>query len=230
MKILALETSEAIGTVAAFCDGDLLYEHTLNPDQRSAQSLTPGVKATLEKVGWQPADVELVAVTVGPGSFTGLRVGVTTAKTFAYSVGAAVLGLDTLEVIAARAPADVQQLSVAVDAQRGQVIAGLFQRDGDGHFVAPRPSELVNAKDWLESVPTGLPISGPVLRKLADRIPEGVTVLPADRWAPTASAVGLLAKHYHALGRRDDVWKLVPHYSRPSAAEEKTAVLKANRE
>ena len=74
--------------------------------------------ALLKQVGWRPDDVQLVAVSVGPGSFTGLRVGVTAAKVFAYAVGAEVLGVDTLEAIAAASPDDVAEVSAVIDAQR----------------------------------------------------------------------------------------------------------------
>jgi len=162
-----------------------------------------------------------VAATAGPGSFTGLRVGVTTAKTFAYSVKADILGLDTLEVIAARAPVNVQALSVAVDAQRGQVVAQAFQRGEDGWFHPAGSAGLVGVEAWLGSLASGVSISGPILRKMADRVPDHVTVLDPQYWAPSAAAVGRLALRRYAAGDRDDVWSLVPRYSRRSAAEEK---------
>jgi len=223
VKILALETTEAIGTVAALEDGNLFCEHRLASHQRSAESRARGVKTLLEKVGGKPAEGELVAVTIGPGSFTGLRVGVTTAKTFAYSVGAEVLGIDTLEAIAARAPAEVHCLWTAVDAQRGQVVASLFRRGPDGWFVAATPAQLLDAKAWLAGLAPETLVTGPVLRKLAERVPKHVTLLPSEFWGPTAATVGLLAARDYARGRRGDVWSLVPHYSRPSAAEEKWA-------
>src|SRR5271163_2151267 len=96
-RILALETSELTGSVAAAADGNVLAELQLDPQQRSAQSLAPAIRALLAQVGWQPADIDLLAVTIGPGSFTGLRVGVATAKVFAYACGAEVLGISTLE-------------------------------------------------------------------------------------------------------------------------------------
>src|SRR4030042_1258471 len=104
MRILALETTDKAGSVAAMADGNLLAELTLGQTQRSAQSRAPAMLALLKQVGWRPADVQLVAVSVGPGSFTGLRVGVTTAKVFAYAIGAEVLAIDTLETIASGAP------------------------------------------------------------------------------------------------------------------------------
>lgn len=221
MKILALETTEAIGSVAALCDDKLLYQLQLNPQLRSAQALAPGLKTVLEEVGWRPTDIELVAVTMGPGSFTGLRVGVTTAKTLAYCARADVLGISTLETIALQASAEVETLSTAVDAQRGQVIAALFHRGADGWLVQDGPAELVDVDAWFHGLPRDCFVAGPVLRKLTGRVPEHINVVPAELWGPVAASVGRLAAHYHGLGRRDELWKLLPHYSRPSAAEEK---------
>jgi len=221
VRILALETTERIGSVAAMADGNLLFEMELNPRQRSAQSLAPGIKQLLEEVGWAPTDVDLVATTVGPGSFTGLRIGVVTAKAFAYGVQADILGVDPLEVIAAGAPAEARRLSVAVDAQRQQVVARTFQREPDGWFHPVGQAALVDINQWLGHLPPGVCLAGPVLRKMADRVPEALTVLDSRYWAPSAVVVARLAAKLHAAGRRDDIWMLVPQYSRRSAAEEK---------
>ncbi len=221
VNVLALETTERVGGVAAAADDKLLCELTLDREKRSAQSLAPGIKALLAQVGWRPGDVELVATPVGPGSFTGLRVGVATAKAFAYAVGVDILGVDTLEIIAARAPAGVQRLSAALDAQRGQVVARTFERGPDGWLEPVGSAELVDVDAWLESVEAGVCITGPILRKVADRVPAGLAVLDPQYWAPSAAAVARVAVRDYASGRRDDVWSLVPRYSRRSAAEEK---------
>src|SRR5687768_6416743 len=110
LRILALETSGRSGSVAALIGQvvpvrtRVIGQQALDDHQRNAQSLAPAIRSLLDVAGWRPADVQLVAVTAGPGSFTGLRVGVTTAKVFAYATSAAVLGVDTLEVIAQQAP------------------------------------------------------------------------------------------------------------------------------
>ena len=135
VRIVALETTETIGSVAALVDGKLLCDLKLDPDKRTAQSLAPGLKTLLDEIRWAAADIDLVAVTIGPGSFTGLRIGVTTAKTLAYCAKADILGVDTLEVVASAAPDGVDIVSVAVDAQRGQVVAGMFRRGADGWFA-----------------------------------------------------------------------------------------------
>lgn len=221
MKVLALETTESVGSVAALCDGNLLHELRLDSRMRSAQSLVPGMQAVLNTVGWHPGDVELVATTVGPGSFTGLRVGVTAAKTFAYCTGADILGVDTLEAIAVAVPAHIQALSVAVDAQRGQVVTGLFERGQDRWLRPIGSSKLVDVDAWLNSLPSGSFVTGPVLRKMAGRVGRHVCVLDPQYWLPSAGAVGRLAARRYASGHRDDVWSLLPRYCRPSAAEEK---------
>lgn len=221
MRILALETTELIGGVAALCDGNLLSDKDLCRTKRSAQSLAPGIRALLYNVGWQPEDVELVAATSGPGSFTGLRVGVTMAKVFAYAVGADVLGVDTLETIAAGVPDEVRTVSVAVDAQRGEVVARSFEQGQDGWLRPAGAAELVKADAWLDGLAAGITIAGPVLRKLAGRVPDHVTVLDPRYWRPRAAMVARLAARHYAAGRRDDLWSLVPRYCRRSAAEEK---------
>ena len=221
MRILALETTETVGSVAALADGNLLAELSLGHTQRSAQSLAPTMLALLKQVGWLPGDVQLVAVSVGPGSFTGLRIGVTTAKVFAYSVGADILGVDTLETIAAAAPDDVTEVSAVMDAQRGEVVARRFARRSDGWLEPLGPEKLLDVETWLMELPAGVAVTGPVLGKLADRLPSHVRALEPHYWLPRASVVARLAARDHSLGRRDDLWKLVPHYFRRSAAEEK---------
>jgi len=221
VKILALETTERLGTVAAMLDGKLLQQLSLSPTQRSAQSLAPGIRTLLSQVGWRADEVDLVATTVGPGSFTGLRIGVTTAKSFAYCAGAEILGVDTLEVIANRAPAAVERLSAAVDAQRGEVVAQAFERGADGWFVGVRPAVLLPIDAWLDTLDRGVYASGPLLRKIAGRLPGHVRTVDPQAWPPTAAAVARLAAARHAAGDRSDLWTLAPRYSRRSYAEEK---------
>jgi len=221
VRVLALETSATAGSLAALCEDRLLAQTQLDRGRRSAQSLAPALAALWQDVGWQPADVELVAVTIGPGSFTGLRVGVTTAKILAYAVRAEALGVDTLAAIAPRAPAAGAALWGAIDAQRGQVVAQPFRRDESGWLDPAGPPQLVDIDAWLAVVQPGWSVSGPILRKVADRVPSGVRVLDPHDWDPMAADVGRIAWREYRDGRRDDLWKLAPRYSRRAAAEEK---------
>ncbi|HIQ20705.1 MAG TPA: tRNA (adenosine(37)-N6)-threonylcarbamoyltransferase complex dimerization subunit type 1 TsaB [Planctomycetes bacterium] len=221
VKILALETTEKTGSLAALDGARVLYQMTLAPQKRTTQSLAPGISRLLRAVGWSPCQVELVAVAIGPGSFTGLRVGLTAAKTFAYATGATLLGVDTLEAVAARAPQPVESLWVSVDAQRNQVVAGQFRRDQAGWMRPTGPARLVDADQWVRELPPKTVLSGPAMRLLRKGLPPHLRPLEPGLWAPTAASVGQLAARDYGEGRRDDLWSLVPVYSRPSAAEEK---------
>jgi tRNA threonylcarbamoyl adenosine modification protein YeaZ len=87
------------------------------------------LKELLHEVDWCVESINLVVVAVGPGSFTGLRIGVTTAKTLAYAVGAEVIGVNTLAVIASQAPRSDTPLWVVIDAQRGELFAAKFDAE-----------------------------------------------------------------------------------------------------
>ena len=215
MRVLALETSDKTGSVAALDGDQLLVELELNPAQRSAQSLAPALKALWSKVGWTTSDLELITVTVGPGSFTGLRVGVTTAKMLAYLSHAAVVGVNTLEVIAAQTPVEA-----VLDAQRQELFVGRFVREADS--IRPTAeTKIVRSEQWLASLPPGMRVTGPGLKKLEDRLPAAVQIIDRSLWTPMAATVGRIGFQHFQSGQRDDFWKLVPNYYRRSAAEEK---------
>jgi tRNA threonylcarbamoyladenosine biosynthesis protein TsaB len=226
LRILAIETSSAAGSVAALSDGNRLAELRLNPSQRGAQSLAPALAELLRQAGWRPRDVQLVAVSVGPGSFTALRVGVTTAKTFTYAVSAEVLAVDTLEVIAARVEVPAGgTISTVIDAQRGDVYTAHFRRLAPDTLERVQPTTILAADKWIAELSSDIVVSGPALEKLAARLPGAIRVAAQDVWSPSAEAVARLAIAKYAAGRRDDVWRLVPQYLRASAAEEKRVVV-----
>jgi tRNA threonylcarbamoyladenosine biosynthesis protein TsaB len=221
MRILAIETIDQSGSVAALDGGSVLAVHKLDPTTRSAASLAPAIVELLAQVNWQPGSVQLVAVAVGPGSFTGLRVGVTTAKVFAYSVNADVIGVNALEAIALQAPNSAQSLWVVLDALRDQVVVARFSRSVHGNWQSVEADSLASNSDWLAKLALGDWVSGPGLNKLITQIPKGVMVVDRERWSPTATSVGQLGWQRFQAGHRDNVFSILPIYSRPSAAEEK---------
>ena len=223
MHILALETSDLSGSVAALIDQRLVACRDLDHAMRSAQSLAPAISELLAEIGWRPSDVQLVAVGVGPGSFTGLRVGVTTAKMFAYAVNAEVLGVNTLEVIAWQTPVEIREMWAVLDAQREQVFAGHFSRAAGGAWQWQGESRLLDNDAWLAKIAAGQAVSGPGLAKLVDRIPAAALVIDRALWTPKAATVGALAWQHYQSGRRDDLGRIVPQYFRQSTAEEKLA-------
>jgi tRNA threonylcarbamoyladenosine biosynthesis protein TsaB len=225
--VLALETSAVAGSVALLHGDQVLAERLLDPARRSAQTLAPALAEALAAATCPPADVHLVAAVIGPGSFTGLRVGVTTAKTFAYAARAAVLGLNTLDVIAAQVPLGLLgggscELHAIIDAQRKELFVGRF-RAADGEIERIAADAIVPIETWLQSLRPGVIVTGPMLERLEGQLPPGVIAVDASLREPRAATVGRLAWRDYGHGRRDDLWKLAPQYGRASAAEEKAA-------
>jgi tRNA threonylcarbamoyladenosine biosynthesis protein TsaB len=221
MRVLAIETVGTTGTVALLARDQVVAELALNAAQRSAQSLAPGIDELLRRCGWKPRDVELVAAATGPGSFTGLRIGVTTVKVFAFASGCQVLGVDTMSAIAWRVPGEIERFSVVVDAQRGELFVADFVRGADGGLAGAETTRVVDALGWLAELPPGSIVSGPGLAPWSSRLKGDTVPLDATLWNPTAAAVGHVAVRDFAAGRRTSAFELVPRYVRRAAAEEK---------
>jgi tRNA threonylcarbamoyladenosine biosynthesis protein TsaB len=234
--ILAFDTSGLAGSVALLDGSRLLAERMLEPGRRSAQTLAPVIVELLSAQQIEPRQIRLVATTVGPGSFTGLRVGVTSAKTFAYAVGAEVIGLSTLETIANQVPLELlsvgqSEVLAVLDAQRQELFLGRFRSEGSAAANDPlprltrlEPDRIVAADAWLASLHANAIVTGTGFARLQGRqLPENVAIVPQQFWEPQAATVGRLAWRQYTDGRRDDLWKIAPVYLRPSYAEEKVA-------
>jgi tRNA threonylcarbamoyladenosine biosynthesis protein TsaB len=187
---------------------------------KSAPGLVPAIRDALAAAALQPSDIRVVGVTVGPGSFTGLRIGVTTAKTLAYALSADLVAVDTLDVLARQAPLDGDRLHAVLDAHRAQLFAGTYHNDAR---VWRRDSawHLPTVNDWLTALSPGDLVTGPIIGRLAPRLPEGVRMVDEVLRPPDAVTVARIAADLHSAGRRDDLWSLVPNYGRLAAAEEK---------
>ena len=221
MKVLALETMGRLGSVAALEEGAVVAERPLDPALRSAQSITPAIGELLEQFEWQPSDLDLITVTTGPGSFTGLRIGVTTAKVLAYAASTEVIGVDALEVIASQTPDDVEQVHVVVGAERQQLFARSYSRSEKGDLAADGALRIIGMDEWLEQRVAGDFVTGSGLTKIVDRLPSEVIVADREDWDARATTVGIVGLRQYEQGQRDDPWKLLPEYGRRSAAEEK---------
>lgn len=224
-----METSGLRGSVAAWENGSVVLTRDLSDQQRSAQSLIPAVAALLNELGRAPADIDQIAVTVGPGSFTGLRVGVTAAKTLAYALKAKVVGVDTLDVLASQAFAGGQfsargTLHAVLDAFRGQLFCRAYPYEDSAKPIwSTAPAAIVSIDEWIAQLAPGDCVVGPVLGKLAGQLPPGVEQVEASRSQPRAPAVANLGAAALARGIEDDLWRLVPRYVRAAAAEERAA-------
>jgi tRNA threonylcarbamoyladenosine biosynthesis protein TsaB len=222
MLTLGIETSGRTGSVALDRDGECVATRELeSAGRRHAQTLVAEIDIMLKGLGLRWHACDAVAVSIGPGSFTGLRVGVVCAKTMAWATGGRLAAVDTFEAIAAASPDDVAAIDVISDAQRGEIYAGHFSRDENGHFRRIGEISIENAEQWCGSRAPGTVIGSPDVERIAMLFPDGCRLLPAGYGNPSATTVARLGSRQIAQGQFADPWRLEPFYLRKSAAEEK---------
>jgi tRNA threonylcarbamoyladenosine biosynthesis protein TsaB len=226
--ILAFDCSSPLGTVAVLEGPQAQSSEKLDPAKRSAQTLAPAIERCLKSAGRESRDVQLIATTVGPGSFTGLRVGVTLAKTLAYALKCDLLGLNTLDVLAAQVAAaeirgETRIIHAVLDAQRKELFAGRYQASANADEPLRRLDDgltILTADLWLKSLQAGDIVTGSGLTRWKEQLPSGVILAPEEIHEPDATMIGRLGLQEHARGRRDDLWTFAPLYIRPSYADE----------
>lgn len=220
---LAIETSGRVGSVAIVRDGHVLVEEAFEHGFKHATELLPMVDRLVRAQGWQPADVEELYVSVGPGSFTGLRIGVTLAKTMALATGVKVVAVPTVRVLADNAPPDAPNVIVVLDAKRDQIFTARFARAGN-RWETQEDAHLDSLADMLHRSPRPVWLIGegiPLHEKFLPKDDADVIVTPPDAWRARATAVATLGTEMAALGQYADVDKLTPIYIRRPEAEEK---------
>ena len=218
-RFLVIETSGRVGHVALGEGESIIDSRRLEETRRHARDLAPAVRDMLIACSWRPKEINAVIVSRGPGSYTGLRVGIMSAKTFAYATGCALLAIDTFAAIALQAPLEVQVLDVVEDAQQDKIYVQRFGRTKDG--MTPVSQLAIQAFDaWLGDVPADVWLSGPGLHGREASLMDRKVVAPEHRHPAPASLLHIGLARF-SRGEVDDLWNVEPLYLRPSAAEEK---------
>lgn len=230
MLTLGIETSQVPGSIALSLDGRCLEERTLQPGRRHAETLIPEISRLLADFGYAPQDCEAVAVSEGPGSFTGLRIGVTCAKTLAYATGARLAAVSTLQAVAENASPEIEQLFVISDAQRQQLFVNEYSRSAETEWQSVAEMTIVDAESWSFQRDATESVTGPALTKFQNLFTDRCHLLPEETWAPRASVIARLGEKNIAEDRAADIWSLQPLYVRKSAAEERADSQRAAKE
>jgi tRNA threonylcarbamoyladenosine biosynthesis protein TsaB len=225
-RIIAIETSSRRGSVALAEGPRLIAQAEFAAGLQHAVELLPNIDNLLRQAGWPKSSLRLVFVSIGPGSFTGLRVAVTAARHLALALDVRIVAVPSLAVIAdnARQVADPpQHLAVLLDAKRGQAYAAQFERAGDGYEMV-RPAAVVEVEKWLQDLVGQV---GPVAamgegvaqhRAAIEKVGAGIFL---DEWSlPRAESVHRLGWRLAELGRFTPSNELVPLYLRRPEAEE----------
>lgn len=224
MQILAFETSAKTASVALMQDGKLLGESYQNTGLTHSQTLMVMAEDLLKQCGVEVSQLDTVAVANGPGSFTGIRIGVAAAKGLAWGAELPCCGTSTLASMAVGLGAWQGYVCPVMDARRGQVYNALFHVDC-GKYTRIRDDRAISLRDLAEDVknfaePIFLVGDGSILcyNTLSEMIPA-LVLPPEHRMHQRATGVALEAQRMLQCGECTDAAGLVPNYLRLSQAE-----------
>lgn len=222
MLVLGIETATTQGSVALLGADGLVSEYTLNVEITHSERLLPALDRVLQDAGVGLERLEGIAVSIGPGSFTGLRIGLSTVKGLAYATGIPVVGVPTLEAMAWTLPAARWQVCPVLDARKQEVYAALFQHEREGlRRLAEDQAVSPEALCGLIRKPTLFVGDGvAAYRERFQRLlGEHFLLPPAANRGSRAACVAELGRGRLLAGERGEAASLAPTYIRPSEAE-----------
>ncbi|MEF3313423.1 tRNA (adenosine(37)-N6)-threonylcarbamoyltransferase complex dimerization subunit type 1 TsaB [Paenibacillus sp. GYB004] len=247
--LLAIDTSTSALTVALAVDGGIQAERSSHAERNHSIKLLPEIQEMLKEAGTAPADLAAVAVGTGPGSYTGVRIGVTVAKTFSWSLGIPVVGVSSLEALALGDARDIGGerrsavcwLIPLLDARRGQAYCSVYASDSGGGWETLVDDGIRLVAEWLPD------LSAMLERRLAEGTGPDLIVFGGETsgfretlnaWCGSApervhteiresgiraARIAELGWRRIARGERDGTHELVPNYTQLAEAEVKLA-------
>jgi tRNA threonylcarbamoyladenosine biosynthesis protein TsaB len=216
MKVLGIETSGMRGGIALVEEDQVLGTRLFEKGMVHGREIAPALRSLLDELAIGPGAIDLIACDIGPGSYTGLRVGLASAKGLALALRRPVVGVASLDALAESARALASVLCPAIDAKWEQVYGAVY-RDGlcATGYLAEKPA------DFAARVPPDALVLGDAL-DAHGALFRDVRRAPREYWDPQPGTVAVLGRRLHAAGVRHDAAALVPLYLRPTEAELKS--------
>jgi len=222
MFILGIETSTKTGSVGVVSDDCIIAQYSLNIALTHSERLMATVDRVLRDTGLAIADLDGFAVAIGPGSFTGLRIGISTVKGLAFATGKPVLAVPTLQALAWNLPFALHPVCPLLDARKKEVYAALYKNDGS-FPVQTMPETVISLSQLAEQVDGSAVFTGEGSHIYRAEIEQtfGKRALFAPRSAilPSAAAVAEIGLMMLRSGKHADLDALTPKYIRRPEAE-----------
>lgn len=211
---IAIETATRTSSVAVL-NGDRFTELNQDAQLTHSQTLLPQLEEVLKLSGVPRGAVEMIAVSIGPGSFTGLRIGLATAKALSYAWNVPIVGVSTLEALAQHFP--FGNVLTMIDAQKNKAYCQRFERlRAVDDIKVQSIEEIISTAGAFDGE---IIICGDAVDKIKCELPSNVAMAPMNLKMPRAVNVGLCARRLMVEGRIDNVMNLEPLYVRRSEAE-----------
>jgi len=222
MKILAIDTSSESSSVALLNEETICAEFYFNTKKRYDETLLQTIEALLSQTEMRLSEIDLFVATVGPGSFTGLRVGLSTIKGFAFSAGKPIAGVSTLMALACNIPHSEKSICPMLDARRGEIYTALYRMDKGGVLTNVAGERVTRIEEFLDElcdetifIGDGAALHADIIRK---KLSERSYFVPESFNCIRAGAVGLIGLKKHLNGDILTSGEAVPRYLRRSYA------------
>ena len=210
---LVIETSGRIGKIGLAHGSEMVHRAELNPARRHARDLAATIQVLLDHERLGVADLGRIFVSIGPGGYTGLRVGLATAKTLAYAASVPLVAVPTFHALAMQAPADVVNLWVIADALQGMIY---HQRFEDRNAIDD--VKIASASDWLPRANSMTWLTGPGIAIHEGLVPSDVQLLSDQFREPSVDGILQAGNSFLPLSR-EELFAIEPLYLRGSSAE-----------
>lgn len=227
MRVLALDSATNVASCAVVDKDNILVEFNLNTRKTHSERLMPLISQALDYADFTLADIDGFSVSIGPGSFTGLRIGLATIKALAFFTGRPLVGISTLDGLAANIPQADGIICPVLQARRDEIYCALYINAVSGqerisNYLAMSPTKLIALLAQLNAAKiTFLGDGTKLLPKNTKELLSHCLEAPAQHRIPRAAAIGFLGLRRLEKGFQDDLNLLTPFYVKASAAEDR---------
>ncbi len=214
MNVIAITTSTRQGSVAVVKENSSPLERTFTRETEHGRGLAPALRDMLSESNLAPCAVGLVAVDIGPGSYTGLRVGIATAQMLAFTSNARLLGVRSLDAVVEALPPDDRSACAVLDARWGKIHARFYEWAGSGWRSRGEPF-LGAAAELVAGIDDNTVVTGPGLEAHEAAVrTKTARIAPVELWFPRAACIASVAMRRLKSGEKGDGFDIELEYFR----------------
>jgi tRNA threonylcarbamoyladenosine biosynthesis protein TsaB len=225
MRILGVDTSTSCGSVGLINVGEVISDYLLNIPVTHSERLLGAIETVLREAHWSIENIDGWAISLGPGSFTGLRIGLSTVKGLAFATGKPVAGISTLDVLASQIAPTPYLICPILDARKKEVYTAFYRYEKACSLKRLSPYQTMRPEDLVQKIKEQTIFLGDGVKTykgfLLNSLPSWSIFPPASLHFPHGSIVAKLGSELLQKGKGLDISTLIPIYVRSSEAEMK---------